>query len=160
MNKDFGFEIVSDKELALCGFIAEEIILPERKTKGSAGYDICSPYSEIKVDIEPNYTIILDTGIKCKVPDGYVLKIYPRSSMGIKKGIVLSNTVGIIDADYYGNEDNDGHIRVALRNLGNEKVTITHREAIAQAILEKYYTFGDEVNTKRVGGIGSTNKGE
>ena len=80
--------------------------------------------------------------------------------MGIKKGIVLCNTVGIIDADYYGNSDNDGHIRVALRNL-NSSVTsdfaqIKKGDAIAQAILEPYSTFGEEVKTKRVGGIGST----
>ena len=92
----------------------DDIILPSRATSGSAGYDFFLPFSEITLG--PNDSVIIPTGIKCAMHKGVVLQLYPRSSHGIKHRIILSNTVGIIDSDYFNNEDNEGHIMVALHN--------------------------------------------
>lgn len=92
----------------------DEIKLPSRATPGSAGYDFFLPFSAITLG--PGDGVVIPTGIKCSITDGYVLQLYPRSSHGIKHRISLANTVGIIDADYYNNESNEGHIMIALRN--------------------------------------------
>lgn len=92
----------------------EEIQLPSRATAGSAGYDFFLPFS--RITLFPMDTITIPTGIKCQISKPYMLQLYPRSSHGIKNRISLSNTVGIIDGDYYNNESNEGHIMVALRN--------------------------------------------
>lgn len=105
-----------------------DIILPSRATPGSAGYDFFLPFSEICLG--PNDTVIIPTGIKCKLDERFMLQLYPRSSHGIKHRISLANTVGIIDSDYYNNEDNEGHIMVALHNNcdldGIPLVKVTH----------------------------------
>ena len=93
------FEVVS-------GF--NNVKLPERKTKKSAGYDICVLES---ADIPPHGQHIFNTGLKVCMEDDEVLMIYPRSSLGIKKQLTLSNSVGIIDADFYNNPENEGHIK-------------------------------------------------
>ena len=101
--------------------IYDNIKLPERKTKYSAGYDFHLPYPVI---FKNNSTITIPTGVRCKINDNYVLKIYPRSSFGFKYGMNLANTVGIIDADYY-NADNEGHIMVKVY-CGNQGVKTTN----------------------------------
>lgn len=86
------------------------IELPKRATKGSAGYDFKSTINTV---INPNETITIPTGIKCKMEDGWVLKLYPRSGLGFKYRLQLNNTVGIIDSDYY-DSNNEGHILLRL----------------------------------------------
>ena len=87
-----------------------------------------------------------------------VLEIYPRSSIGFKKGLMLVNTVGIIDSDYYSNKSNDGNIGFKLKNLTDKEVRIEAGERVLQGIFKKYLTIdNDECNKERVGGIGSTN---
>ena len=82
-----------------------------------------------------------------------------RSSNPKKKGLVLANSVGIIDKDYYENPDNDGHIMFAFFNIKDEDVTIKKGEAIGQAIFQKYFTVdGDNAEGERIGGFGSTTK--
>ena len=89
--------------------------IPRRSTRGSAGYNFYLPYSII---IEPGEGVTVSTGIRCKMQEGFVLLIYPRSSMGIKFGLSLANTVGVIDSDYYGSS-NEGHILNCFSRKGN-----------------------------------------
>lgn len=150
------FEFISNPTDELNEFTQNKNNLPKRATKGSAGYDFKSP---ITITVDANDTALIPTGIKAQVNDGYVLKIYPRSSYGFKYGVVLANTVGIIDSDYYNNESNEGHIFVKLRNLSNKPLTVNAGDNFCQGIFEKYYlTDDDDVTDDRKGGIGSTTR--
>lgn len=132
----------------------DNIVLPSRKTACSAGYDFICP---INIIIKPNESAIIPTGIKCKMRDDYFLAIYIRSSLGIKYDITLKNTVGIIDSDYYGNEDNEGHILVALKNNSNKDFEINAGTRIVQGIITPYERTIDDCSCEtRKGGIGST----
>jgi dUTP pyrophosphatase len=135
------------------------IRLPERGTKNSAGYDFFLPsIFEIKLnESNTNKPLVIPTGIKCKLPNDCFLGIYPRSSFGIKKGIYLANTVGIIDTDYYNNLDNEGHIMVALNaRYIDDNTVINGGEKFVQGLVQPYLTFGDNVSFERKGGVGST----
>ena len=134
--------------------VYESINIPKRATSGSAGYDF---YSPIKAVLKPNETIKIPTGIRCKIDDGYVLEIYPRSSLGFKYQLCLLNTVGIIDSDYY-NADNEGHIIVGLVNRGDKEIVIDKGDRFVQGIFLKYYLAEEEDSfNERHGGFGSTN---
>lgn len=142
---------LSDREKTA---VYESIILPNRATKYSAGYDF---YSPIDFTMKPKETIKIPTGIRCKMNDDIVLMIYPRSSLGFKYSMWLNNTVGIIDSDYF-NSDNEGHIFIKFTNLGDKEFSVKKGSAFAQGIFTKYYvTFDDDVNNIRNGGLGSTN---
>ncbi len=153
MEKVRGFEVAK-------GFEDKQIKLPIRKTKFSAGYDIeaaedCIIPSFKKGD---NPTIV-KTGIKAYMANDEVLILANRSSNPKKKGLILSNSIGVIDSDYYGNPDNDGHIMFAFYNIKEEDVQIKKGEAIGQAIFQKYLiTDDDDAQGERIGGFGSTNK--
>lgn len=137
--------------------IYNEIIIPQRATVGSAGYDFYSPFS---FDVSPGNTITIPTGIKCKMLNDWVLMIFPRSGLGFKYKVRLNNTVGIIDSDYY-HSDNEGHIMVKLSNEGNKVLHIDKEQAFCQGIFLPYgITEDDHVETARNGGFGSTDKGE
>lgn len=143
------FEIVSD-------YINEDVMLPERASNESAGYDIASLY---EVTIKPGEIVMVKTGLKVSIPSGEALFIYPRSSLGIRKGLMLSNSVGVIDADYYNNENNEGHIMIPLYNFSSKEVKVEKGERVAQGIFMNYFkTTDDDVDTKRAGGFGSTGK--
>jgi len=132
----------------------DTINVPVRATKGSAGYDFCCPF---EVTLRPDETIKIPTGIRCRIDEGYVLQIYPRSSFGFKYQMALLNTVGIIDSDYY-EADNEGHIIIAVANHGNKDMVIKQGERFAQGLFVRYYLADeDEVKTNRHGGFGSTN---
>lgn len=134
----------------------ENLILPRRATKGSAGYDFFAPYD---FEIEPNQTVKIPTGIRVKISDGWFLGVVPRSSLGFKYRLQLDNTIGIIDSDYYY-ALNEGHIFIKLTNDSkeNKKVIIKKGEAFAQGIFIPFgITFDDEVEKTRIGGFGSTN---
>ena len=146
-NKIRGFERVS-------GF--DKAILPARKTAGSCGYDI-HIYSATPTTIKPHESKVFCTGIKAYMPSDEFLAIYIRSSIGIKKHLMLKNSVCIIDSDFYNNEDNEGHIIVALYNYGDEPVTLEPFERVAQGVFQKYGVVdNDDANQTRTGGIGST----
>ena len=133
----------------------DAITLPVRATKHSAGYDCVSPVSFV---LSPNKGINIPTGIRCKMEEGWVLKIYPRSGLGFKYRLQLNNTVGIIDGDYYSS-DNEGHIFIKVTNCSNENkvVSIDKGNGFAQGIFIEYgITEDDEVNGIRNGGFGST----
>lgn len=134
----------------------EEIKLPNRATKGSAGYDIFMPFS---VTIRSEGTCTVPTGIKIQLPADTFLMIVPRSSLGFKFQLGLANTVGIIDSDYFNNSDNEGHIMVRLVNNGKHPVHIEKGDAFCQGIILPFgKTIDDHPGGKRIGGIGSTNK--
>lgn len=135
----------------------DNIKLPVRSTTGSAGYDFFA-YSDIF--IEEISAVKIPTGIRCKIDDGWVLKIYPRSGHGFKYGVHLANTVGVIDADYYYS-DNEGHIFVKLTNdsVLSKDITINKGTAFCQGIFLPFgITVDDEVTETRNGGFGSTDK--
>ena len=135
--------------------VYEKIIMPVRSTKHSAGYDIRSPF---KFCLLPNESIMIPTGLRCEMFEGYVMMIYPRSSFGIKKGGVLLNTTAVIDRDY-AYADNEGHIFIAIKNTSDEVMLINENEKIVQAVFMKYgIADEEEVTTERTGGIGSTGK--
>ncbi len=146
------FEIVRDD----CRkFPDNEIILPKRQTEHSSGYDI---YSNETAVIQPGEQHVFWTDVKVKMDPDMHLIVMPRSSLGIKKGLILTNTLGNIDSDYYysGREKGDGNIVVALKNTSDRPQYVEEGERIAQGVLHKYYTFGEVVDVKRDGGIGST----
>jgi len=131
------------------GFICSKEFLPKRATNGSAGYDFVAP-----VDIKIPFASVVkvSTNTKVYMPSDEVLKIYPRSSMAIKRGVTLVNDVAIIDSDFKDT------IVLALHNNSMGAVTIKKGEKIAQGIFQKYLTCGDEPSVVRNGGIGSTGK--
>lgn len=132
-----------------------DVILPRRATKGSAGYDFFAPYG---FTLASGETIKIPTGIRVKIDDGWVLKIYPRSSLGFKYRLTLNNTVGIIDGDYYFAE-NEGHIFIKITNCGDTALTIEKGKAFAQGIFVEYgITIDDDADGERKGGLGSTDK--
>ena len=137
--------------------IYENIKLPKRATKGSAGHDFFAP---ITITLNPKESVKIPTGIRVFIEDGWVLQNYPRSSLGFKYRVQLDNTVGIIDSDYYYSS-NEGHIFVKLTNDNNEQkvVTIKQGEGFVQGIFLQFgITYDDDVNDIRDGGFGSTNK--
>ena len=95
--------------------IYDGIKLPKRATAGSAGYDFFVPF---QIVLQPGSTMKIPTGIRARIDDGWVLKLYPRSGLGFKFRLQLNNTVGIIDSDYYGS-DNEGHIMAKITNDSN-----------------------------------------
>lgn len=131
------------------------VIIPKRATTKSAGYDLSSIED---VTIKPQQIKLVKTGLKAMMPDDEALFIFPRSSLAIKKGLVMSNSVGVVDADYYGNPDNDGLIMVPLMNILDHDVTVLKGERIAQGVFMSYeVTTDDEPLTQiRMGGFGSS----
>src|SRR5690554_6101230 len=141
------FEVVT-------AFKGKEINLPKRATKYSAGYDIESAFDYV---IEPGTIQMIETGVKVAMQDHEALMIYPRSSLGIKKGLIMSNAVGIIDKDYYNNPNNEGHIMIPLFNFGQSDAVIQKGERVAQGVFQKYLiTSDDESSNERTGGFGSS----
>ena len=153
MEKIRGFEIAK-------GFEDKNINLPIRKTKYSAGYDIESAEDVVVPSFKKgtNPTLI-KTGLKAYMQDDEMLLLYNRSSNPKKKGLILANSVGVVDKDYYGNSDNDGHIMFAFYNIKEEDIEIKKGEVIGQGIFQKYLvTDNDSAEGERMGGFGSTNK--
>ena len=137
--------------------IYEGIRLPARATAGSAGYDL---YTPVAMTIRPGETIKIPTGIRVEMNDGWVLAVFPRSSLGFKYRLQLNNTVGIIDSDYFYS-DNEGHIFAKLTNDSNEGKTVELEagSGFMQGIFVEYgITMDDDVTTVRNGGFGSTSQ--
>jgi len=137
--------------------VYDSIKLPKRATTGSAGYDFFTP---IRIELKPNETVKIPTGIRVEMAEDWVLKLYPRSGLGFKYRLQLNNTVGIIDSDYFYS-DNEGHIFAKLTNDTNEgrEVDIAAGEGFMQGIFLQYgITVDDEVTEIRNGGFGSTTK--
>lgn len=136
----------------------DDIILPKRSTLNSAGYDF---YSVISFTLSPGERRVIPTGIKVSMNSNEFLSIYIRSSLVFKWNIRMCNQVGIIDADYYNNSENEGHIFVCLMNEGNKVLEIKKGDRIVQGIFMPFLITDDDKTTDiRMGGIGSTNKGD
>lgn len=150
MNR--GFEAVRD-EMRKC---RHDGIMPCRATSRSAGYDFYSPDEHT---ILPGQVTVVWTDIKAKMPDDEVLMVYVRSSVG-KRLVVLANGTGVIDADYYGNENNDGNVGIMLVNYGTEPYIIHEGDRIAQGVFMKYGVVDNDMPKKaeRSGGLGSTGR--
>ena len=148
-----GFEIAK-------GFENSNINLPVRSTKNSAGYDVEAAEDCIIPAFKPGQKpTLVKTGIKAYMESDEVLILANRSSNPGKKGLILANSIGVVDSDYYENPDNDGHIMYAFFNFKAEDVEIKKGERIGQAIFQKYLvTDNDIAQGERTGGFGSTNK--
>lgn len=153
MERTRGFEIAK-------GFEDKEINLPVRKTKYSAGYDIEAAEDVVIPVFKPGMKpTLVKTGLKAYMQPDEMLCLYNRSSNPGKKGLVMANSVGIIDCDYYGNPDNDGHFMFAFINIKDEDTLIKKGDCIGQAIFEKFLiTDNDCAEGERIGGFGSTSK--
>ncbi len=151
--EQFKSDVSNDKKLY------ESIVLPKRSTSKSAGYDIRSITSGT---IKPGESMVFKTGLKLSMNDDEVFFIFDRSSLGYKYDVSLSNSVGVIDADYYNNEDNEGHFSIKLINHGEKDFEVKIGDRIAQGVFMKYLCVDDEEKTdkKRKGGFGSTGKEE
>lgn len=131
-------------------------IIPIRADKGSAGYDFYTPKNIV---LDPGDKIAVKTNIKVKMEEDEVLLLFVRSSIGIKKDLMLSNIVGVIDSTYYNNPNNEGNIICSLYNYGNQQQTIKAGERIVQGVFMKYLTTTENdvvLNAVRTGGIGSS----
>ncbi len=153
MEKIRGFEVAN-------GFENKGINMPIRKTKYSAGYDIeaaedCT-IPPFKLGQAPT---LVKTGLKAYMPKDEYLMLCNRSSNPKKKGLVMANSIGIIDSDYYGNPENDGHFMFSFLNIKEEAVEIKKGDCIGQAIFQKFLIAdNDSAVGSRVGGFGSTGK--
>jgi len=142
-----GFEVISQ-------YRESDIKLPIRKTALSAGYDLTIAQD---ITLLPGKVILVPTGVKAYMEEDEYLGIHIRSGLAIKHSLSLINGQGIIDADYYNNQENEGHILLPVFNQGSEPVTITKGTRLAQGIFYKYLkTDNDCVNNLRSGGFGST----
>ena len=148
-NKIRGFELVEKYK--------EDInLLPERGTAHAAGYDLKAAET---VEIKPNEIKLIPVGLKAYMQPGEVLYLYDRSSNPKKKGIVLINSVGVIDGDYYNNESNEGLMFAQMLNITNETVVVNKYDRIMQGVFSPYLIAdGDKADGVRVGGFGSTGK--
>lgn len=139
-----------------CKEVYDSIKLPQRATAGSAGYDFYAPFD---VTVKKGESVLIPTGIRAKMEDGWVLQIFPRSGLGFKYRIQLDNTVGIIDADYYGSS-NEGHIMIKLSCDAHEDghcVSLCAGDGFAQGIFLPFgITADDDASGIRNGGFGST----
>lgn len=146
-----GFEIVS-------GWETRGINLPVRKTAASAGYDL---EAGAEVLVPAGKMAMVPTGIKAYMNPEEVLYLFVRSSLAVRHHIVLANGTGVIDADYYENEENEGHIFIALQNGGEEDFLIRKGDRIAQGVFQAYLTVDDDragLGAVRQGGFGSTGR--
>lgn len=151
MEKNRGFEIAK-------GYEDKGINLPERKTKYSAGYDMEAAEDVVIPSFKKgNNPTFIKTGVKAYMGDNEYLMLANRSSNPKKKGLILANSVGIIDKDYYENPDNDGDIIFAFYNIKEEDIEIKKGEVIGQAIFMPFLIAdNDNAEGIRTGGFGST----
>ncbi len=137
--------------------LAHNKVLPEYKTEGAAGMDLCAAISE-PVTLKPLERKLIPTGLKIELEHGYEAQIRPRSGLSIKHGITLINCIGTIDEDYRG------EVCIPMVNVSNEEYTILPDERIAQMVIAKYEQAKIEVVTELTetsrgeGGFGSTGK--
>ncbi len=144
-----GFEVVT-------AFQGKGISLPQRKTSAAAGYDLAAAVETV---LPPGKVTLVPTGLKAYMQPDEVLCLSIRSSMALRHAVLLANGIGVIDADYYGNAENEGHIQIAVLNLGSKPFTVQKGERIAQGVFSRYLlTDDDEAEGARLGGFGSTGR--
>lgn len=138
----------------------KDFSLPKRSTKNSAGYDFFNPE---RVEIPPykigDNPVMVKTGVKAYMMNDEVLLLYNRSSNPKKKKLVIPNSVGVIDSDYYNNEDNEGEMAFTFYNLSDETVVLEKGDKLGQGLFQKYLlTDDDSADGIRNGGFGSTDE--
>ncbi len=170
MEKIRGFEVCK-------GYENKNITIPERKTRCSVGYDIeaaeeiiipsiwkiifknFGKYITGSKDYEEIKPTLINTGLKSYFQEDEILVLANKSSLPFKKGLVMANSIGIIESDYYENESNDGHLMYSYYNFSPIDLTIKKGDAIGQAYFQKFLIAdGDKATGKRIGGYGSTSK--
>ena len=157
------FEIISinqfNKDFKDIDTKYEDIIIPKRSTKFSAGSDFYMPYD---LTVKKNEVVLIPTGIKAKLNSDEFLGIYIRSSLGFKYNLRMCNQVGIIDSDYYNNPSNEVHIFVKLKNEGNNDIILKKYDRYVQGIIQKYYIVDHEKEIEDiwVGGMGSSGRSD
>ena len=137
-------------------WIENNLKLPSRSTSNAAGYDFILP---VDVTISAGKQVVIPTFIKVQLDADKVLELYPRSSYGIKKGLSLANTVGVIDSDYYNNQDNEGHILICYKNNTDTDVSLSQGDKFVQGVIKQFFVVEDDAygqGNTRVGGIGSS----
>ena len=141
-----GFELISTE--------TNQELLPKRETAHAAGYDL---KASKEITIEPGQIELVPTGVKAYMLPDEVLYLFDRSSNPRKRGLILINSVGVIDHDYYNNPSNEGLIMAQFKNITDEPVTIHKGDRIVQGVFAKYFvTDDDNANGERTGGFGST----
>ncbi len=149
MSEDF--EEMTDEEISRA---YEAAVLPKRSSSGSAGYDFFTP---VPIRLEPGQSIRIPTTVRARIDDGWVLMLYPRSGLGYRYRLRLDNTVGVIDSDYYGS-DNEGHIMAKITNEGSKLLELQAGKGFMQGVFMPYgITVSDSCEEKRNGGFGSSN---
>ena len=135
----------------------DDISIPIRSTKHSAGYDFKSP---IEFELQPGEIIKVPTGIKAQMGEDEYLMLLVRSSMGFKYNVRMCNQVGVFESDYYNNLDNEGHAWLKLQNHGSEDYVVKKGDKICQGVFTKFLTVDNEENIDnvRTSGIGSTGR--
>lgn len=135
--------------------VAAGAVLPEYKTAGAAGADVCALLDE-PVTLAPMQRALIPTGLSFAIPAGYEVQVRPRSGLAAKNGITCLNAPGTIDSDYRG------EVKVILINLGQEPFTVRNGDRIAQLVVAPVTT-GDfravtelDVTARGNGGFGST----
>ena len=144
-----GFEKVTE-------YANVDFLLPTRKTKYSAGYDFYLPED---ITLKPGKVTLVPTGVKAYMQDTEYLGMHLRSSIAMKMCLTMINNQGIIDADYYNNIDNEGHIKLLVYNFNDHDVILIKGERVAQGIFYNYLLADDDVESQketRSGGFGST----
>ena len=149
--EQFKKDIKDDKELY------ELYTLPKRGTKNAAGYDFYSLYD---YTLKPGEIMKVPTGIKVCMEEDEVLFLIDRSSMGFKYNVRMCNQVGVIDADYYNNSNNEGHMWIRIQNEGDKDYVVKKGDAMIQGIFMKFLKTDDDIESdnERNGGFGSTTK--
>ncbi|MBQ1523001.1 MAG: hypothetical protein IIZ74_09605 [Erysipelotrichaceae bacterium] len=151
MSDNFGIADVESEN------VYKNVRMPKRATSGSAGYDFYIPFN---LELSSGKSVRIPTGVRCRMNPGWVLQIYPRSSLGFKYRVSLDNTVGIIDSDYY-DAVNEGHIIIKITNHSDKMLSLKAGDRFAQGIFVQYgITFDDETTDVRKGGFGSTDRQE
>ena len=134
---------------------ASSVPLPTRATSGSAGYDFFTP---VPIELAPGETVTVPTGIRARIAEGWVLFVLPKSGLGFRYRLRLDNTVGVIDSDYFGS-DNEGHIIVKLTNCGDKPLSVKKHAPFCQGVFLPFgITESDATDGIRNGGFGSTAK--
>jgi dUTP pyrophosphatase len=156
MRRDYmkirGFEVIKDESRI---YPEVDIQLPIRGDSRSAGYDLRTP---VEVVLQPNERKLIFTDVKAYMNEDEVLEIHVRSSIGVKKNIILSNITGIIDSSYYSNMSNDGNIGLTLWNTSDEVQILEAQERVCQCVFKKYLISDNDIclHNERIGGFGSS----
>lgn len=166
MGRVRGFEVVEQfarkhfEEVKIAGKMQRfdlDITLPTRDDAGSAGYDFYAPND---VTVLPTKKLIFWTDVKAYMQKDEVLKVYPRSGMGVKNGLMLADTVGVIDSSHYNNPSNDGNIGIALLNTSGKAIIIKAGDRFAQGVFQPYLTTDDDNAPDKVRGAGFGSSGK